>query len=284
MVRIITDSASDIGIELAKNMGVTVVPMEISFGDEVYRDCYDLSVEDFYKKLIESDEMPKTSQINPFTFEEVFDEVEKSGDSAVVILISSKLSGTYQNAVMAAAGDYKNIYIVDSLNVTVGEQCLVLYAMKLRDKGFEAKEIAEKIEEIKGNIKVIALLNTLEYLKKGGRISAAAAAAGGLLSIKPVVAVENGEIVVLGRARGSKNGNNMLRELIEKNGGIDFDMPILLGYTGLERTMLDKYVQDSKKLWEEGTSNLNVIRVGSTIGTHVGPGAIALGYIPLSVR
>lgn len=284
MVRIITDSASDIDIELADNMGVTVVPMEISFGDEVYKDCYELSVEDFYKKLIESDEMPKTSQINPFTFEEVFDEVEKNGDSAVVILMSSKLSGTYQSAVMASAGDYENIYIVDSLNVTVGEQCLVLYALKLRDKGLSAKEIADEIDAIKGDVKVIALLNTLEYLKKGGRISASAALAGGLLSIKPVVAVENGEVVILGKARGSKNGNNMLRELIEKSGGIDFDMPILLGYTGLERTMLDKYVQDSRKLWEKGTSNLSVIRVGSTIGTHVGPGAIALGFIPVQTH
>ena len=280
MVRIITDSASDLDIEVADNMGVTVVPMQISFGEEVYKDRYEISVEDFYKKLIETDEVPKTSQVNPFAFEEVFDEVEKNGDSAVVITMSSKLSGTYQSAIMASDGDYDNVYVVDSLNAAIGEQCLILYAVRLRDKGYNAKEIVKELERVKDKVQLIALLDTLEYLKKGGRISSTAAFAGNLLSIKPVITVEDGLVKILGKARGSKNGNNMLKEFVRTCGGVDFDMPLLLGYTGLEKTMLDKYVQDSKELWEEGTSNFTVVRIGSTIGTHVGPGAIAVGFFP----
>jgi len=254
--------------------------MQISFGEEVYKDRYEISVEDFYKKLIETDEVPKTSQVNPFAFEEVFDEVEKNGDSAVVITMSSKLSGTYQSAIMASDGDYDNVYVVDSLNAAIGEQCLILYAVRLRDKGYNAKEIAKELERVKDKVQLIALLDTLEYLKKGGRISSTAAFAGNLLSIKPVITVEDGLVKILGKARGSKNGNNMLKEFVRTCGGVDFDMPLLLGYTGLEKTMLDKYVQDSKELWEEGTSNFTVVRIGSTIGTHVGPGAIAVGFFP----
>jgi len=209
-----------------------------------------------------------------------FWEDEKNNDSAVVILMSSKLSGTYQSAVMASAGDYKNIHVVDSLNAALGEQCLILYAVRLRDKGYSAEEIAREIDRVKDKVKLIALLDTLEYLKKGGRISQTAAFAGSMLSIKPVITLEDGVVKILGKARGSKNGNNMLRELVRSCGGIDFDMPLLLGYTGLEKTMLDKYVQDSKELWEKGVNNFTVVRIGSTIGTHVGPGAIALGFFP----
>ena len=282
MVRIITDTASDIELDIAEKYGVTVLPMQITFDQEVYKDKYEISVDTFYEKLIESDELPKTSQINPFQFEEVFEEIKESGDSAVVILMSSKLSGTYQSA-MIAAEEYDNIYVVDTLNVAMGEQCIVRYGISLKEKGMEAKEIAEKLEEAKNKVEIIALLDTLEYLKKGGRISPAKAAIGGLLSIKPVVTVENGEVEILGKARGSKNGNNMLKELVKNAGGIDFDNPVLLGYTGTDKSVLTKYIEDSKELWEGETEELEMVRIGSTIGTHVGPGAIALGFFPKGV-
>lgn len=282
MVRIITDTASDMDLNMAEKIGVTVMPMQITFGDEVYRDRYELEVDTFYEKLIESDELPKTSQINPYQFEEMFKEISESGDSAVVVLMSSKLSGTYQSAVIAAE-EYDNIYVVDTLNVAMGEQCIVRYGVSLRERGMEAGDIAGALEDAKNKVEIIALLDTLEYLKKGGRISPAKAAIGGLLSIKPVVTVENGEVEILGKARGSKNGNNMLKELVKNAGGIDFDNPVLLGYTGTDKSVLTKYIEDSKELWEEETDELEVVRIGSTIGTHVGPGAIALGFFPKGV-
>ncbi len=277
MIKIITDSASDLELDKARKDNIIVLPMTIQFGETTYQDKIDLSAEDFYNKLIESDTLPTTSQINPYSFEEVFTEITENGDSAVAILMSSDLSGTYQSAVLAAQ-NFDNIYVVDSRSVTVGEQCLISLALTLRDLGLDASQIAEELEKQKNNIVVLALLDTLEYLKKGGRISATAALAGGLLSIKPVVTLSDGKVAILGKARGSKNGNNMLMDEINKNGGVDFNKPIFLGYSGLSRALLDKYIEDSKYLWLGNTGNLPVIRIGSTIGTHVGPGTIALGF------
>ncbi|HKM34562.1 MAG TPA: DegV family protein [Lachnospiraceae bacterium] len=277
MVKIITDSASDLEINEQLENHIIVLPMTIQFGETAYRDKIDLSAEDFYHKLIESDTLPTTSQINPYAFEEVFAEITEQGDSAVVILISSELSGTYQSAVYAAK-NYDTIYVVDSRTVSVGEQCLISLAVDLRAKGLDAGQIAAQLEDEKDHIIVLALLDTLEYLKKGGRISATAAFAGGLLSIKPVVTVSDGKVAVLGKARGSKNGNNMLMQEVRKNEGIDFTKPLFLGYSGLDHSLLDKYIEDSKSLWSGCTEKLPIIRIGSTIGTHVGPGAIALGF------
>ena len=130
----------------------------------------------------------------------------------------------------------------------------------------------------KKNIRIVALVDTLEYLKRGGRISKSVAFAGSLLNIKPVLAIEDGQIQILGKARGSKQGNNLLVQEIEKAGGVDFDKPLLLGYTGLSDALLTKYVEDSKSLWEHGTDHLRTTVIGSVIGTHAGPGAIAVAF------
>jgi len=142
----------------------------------------------------------------------------------------------------------------------------------------EAKDIAAKLEEERDNVCLIAMLDTLEYLMRGGRISKTAAFAGGLLNIKPVICVKDGEIITLGKARGSKQGNNLLVTEIEKAGGIDFDKPIMLGYTGLSDVLLQKYIVDSKKLWEKGTSELRSTPIDSVVGTHAGPGAVAAAF------
>lgn len=281
MIRIITDSASDLDLQLANEQNITVIPMQIQFGDTTYQDRIDLSIDRFYEILIESDDLPKTSQINPFTFEEIFEDVERCQDTAIVILLSSKLSGTYQSACNAAE-QYQNIYVIDSCNVSVGEQCLVQLACSLRDQGLSASAIVSQLNFEKERIVVLALLDTLEYLKKGGRISATAALAGGLLSIKPVVTIQDGAVKVLGKARGSKNGNNMLVQEIKSSGGIDFSMPLNLGYSGLDQTLLNKYIEDSRSLWVSNVSSLPYSRIGSTIGTHVGPNAIAIAFFHLS--
>ena len=203
--------------------------------------------------------------------------MKEDGDSAVVIAISSKLSGTYQSACIASDG-YDNIHIVDSGNVAIGAGILVEYALSLVEQGLSAKEIADKLEEVKDKVIIVAMLDTLEYLKKGGRISAAVAFAGGVLNIKPVVSVDKGVISMLGKARGSKQGNNLLAQEIEKAGGVDFDKPVLLGYTGLSDTLLTKYVEDSKEMWSHAKTELNSTVIGSVIGTHVGPGAVAVAF------
>lgn len=276
-VKFIVDSAADVCPNEAEIMGVVHIPLTVIFGDTEYRDAVDLSHFEFYEKLIESDTMPSTCQVPPAMFEDEFAKLSANGDSVVVITVSSKLSGTYQSAVIAAEG-YSNVYVVDSENVSVGERILLQLGVRLRDIGYSAQEIAETLNIEKKKIRLMALLDTLEYLKKGGRISATAAIAGAVLGIKPVVTLEEGAIEVIGKARGSKQGNNLLRELIMKCGGIDFTKPLCLAYSGLSDKMLQKYIVDSSELWKGNIEELPIATVGSVIGTHAGPGAIAIAF------
>lgn len=275
-VNIIVDSTADITEDVKERL--TVVPLTLSFGDEEYIEGVTIQKKEFYQKLIESDVLPKTSQAVPADFSDIFEKIAAAGESAVVITLSSKLSGTWQSAMIAAREYEDSVYVVDSRNVAIGTAILAKLALRLVDEGMGAREIAERLEKEREKICLIAMLDTLEYLKKGGRISAAAAFAGGVLSIKPVVCIRDGEIVILGKARGSKQGNNLLVSEIRKTGGIDFTKPILLGYTGLDDTLLQKYIEDSKALWEEGISSLETTMIGSVIGTHAGPGAVAVAF------
>lgn len=275
-VNIIVDSTADITEDVKERL--TVVPLTLRFGDEEYIEGVTIQKKEFYQKLIESDVLPKTSQAVPADFSDIFEKIVAAGESAVVITLSSKLSGTWQSAMIAAREYEDSVYVVDSRNVAIGTAILAKLALRLVDEGMGAREIAERLEKEREKICLIAMLDTLEYLKKGGRISAAAAFAGGVLSIKPVVCIRDGEIVILGKARGSKQGNNLLVSEIRKTGGIDFTKPILLGYTGLDDTLLQKYIEDSKALWEEGISSLETTMIGSVIGTHAGPGAVAVAF------
>ena len=275
-VNIIVDSTADITEDVKERL--TVVPLTLRFGDEEYIEGVTIQKKEFYQKLIESDVLPKTSQAVPADFSDIFEKIAAAGESAVVITLSSKLSGTWQSAMIAAREYEDSVYVVDSRNVAIGTAILAKLALRLVDEGMGAREIAERLEKEREKICLIAMLDTLEYLKKGGRISAAAACAGGVLSIKPVVCIRDGEIVILGKARGSKQGNNLLVSEIRKTGGIDFTKPILLGYTGLDDTLLQKYIEDSKALWEEGISSLETTMIGSVIGTHAGPGAVAVAF------
>lgn len=275
-IRIITDSASDMVEEKRENFAF--LPLTITFGEEEYLDGINLSHREFYEKLVESDELPHTSQATPFAFEEEYKRAVENGDEVIAITISSKLSGTWQSAVCAAQEFEGKVYVVDSENVTLGQHALVEYALRLRDQGKTAEEIVAELERSKKRIRLVALLDTLEYLKKGGRISKTVAFAGGLLSIKPVIAIEDGEVVILGKARGSKQGNNLLCQEIGKTGGIDFAMPHFLGYTGLSDALLQKYIRDSEALWKGRLDKLQITTVGGAIGTHAGPGAIAVAF------
>ena len=277
-VKLIIDSASDVNENEAQELGIIMVPMEVRFGNDEYLDGVNLMPKDFYNRLIESDELPKTSQINPFRFEEEFEKLVANGDEVVVVTISSKLSGTYRSACEASKNFEGKVFVVDSLNATIGERLLCQYAIRLIKEGKSASEIATELNNSKSKINVIAMLNTLKYLKKGGRISAVTALAGEVFSIKPVVGIVDGEVKMIGKAMGSKKGNNLLNTLVEKKGGIDFDMPYGVVWSGTDNSVLNKYVEDSAHLWEGHTDNVPAYMMGSTIGTHVGPGAIGVAF------
>ena len=277
-VRIITDSASD--MSPAEHPALRVLPLSVTFGTDVYMDGVDIDHQRFYEMLVERDELPKTGQVNPYAFSRAIAEAREAGDEAVIITVGAKLSGTNQSARTALAeapgGD---VFVVDSNNVTLGERVLVEYALRLVDEGCGAAQIAAAVEAVRDRVVVIGLLETLEYLVRGGRLSAAAGAVGTLLNVKPVVAAEDGLIVQLGKARGSKNGRNLLNQKVEKAGGVDFSMPLALGYTGLSDAVLKKYIEDSAALWAGHTEGeLPIHTIGATIGTHVGSGAVAVAF------
>ena len=273
-IRIIIDSTTDIPERVLHQ--VEVVPLTVSFGDEEYLDGIDLSRGDFYRKLEAGQILPKTSQPSPEAFAEVFQRIHEAGDEGVFISVASALSGTCQSAAIAAA-DYPEISVVDSQNVAVGTGILAEYALLLISRGITREELTQKLEKKREDICLIAMLDTLEYLKRGGRISKTAALAGGILNIKPVITVKEGEILILGKARGAKKANNLLVELAEKN-GVDYSLQILLGYAGTSDELLQNYIHDSRKLWEGHVENLEYAQICSVVGTHTGPGAVAAAF------
>ena len=277
-VRLIIDSASDISKKEAEALGIIMLPMTITFDGTDYFDGVDLLPRRFYEMLIESDALPKTGQISPFRFKEAFEKHTQNGDELIVVTISSKLSGTYESAVQAAESFGGRVYVIDSLNACVGERLLAEYALRLIRGGKTAEYIAAELNRVKRRINLIAVLDTLEYLKKGGRISGAAAIAGQLLSIKPVVGIVDGEVKALGKAMGSKKGNNLLNKLVEEKKGIDFEMPYATVWTGLEQTTLEKHIRDSAQLWKEHAEEIPSYIVGATSGTHTGPGAVGVAF------
>ena len=277
-VKIIIDSASDINEVEAESMGITMLPMTVIFGIDEYKDGVDILPVQFYEKLVESDELPKTSQVSEYDFDEEFKKVVDNGDEAVVICLSSKLSGTFGSAERAAKNYPEKIFVVDSLSAAVGERLLCRLAMRLIKKGLTAKEIKEELDEKKQKLCVMGVLETLEYLKKGGRISAAVAFVGGVLSIKPVVKIVNGEVKMVGKAMGSKRGNNLLNTMVQSGSGINFNLPFGVTWSGFDDTVCKKYVSDSSHLWKEYVDSIPSYPLGGTIGTHVGPGVVAVAY------
>ena len=275
-IQIIIDSTTDLSAQAAAR--VKVVPLTIHFGDREYVSGVDMDARTFYETLVSSKVLPTTSQPTPAAFADVFRQAVDAGDAVVCITISSKLSGTYQSASIAAEDFPGRVFVVDSQTVTLGCGILTEYALRLADAGMEAQQLAETLLQQREKIRLLALLDTLEYLKKGGRISPTVAFAGGLPNIKPVVCVEDGEVKLLGKARGSKQGNNLLVQQIEKAGGVDFTRPVMLGYTGLSDELLQRYMVDSAPLWQGKADQLPVSIVGSVVGTHAGPGAVAVAF------
>lgn len=284
-IRIIVDSSADIEEDYARDHGIQIIPMTITFGNEEFAEGVDITRTEFFQRLVETDELPRTSQIPPMVFQDIFQEIVTAGDTAVVITLSSHISGTYQSACIAAAPFKESVFVVDSENATIGERLLAERAWALREEGLSAADIAYCLDQEKKDIRLVASLDTLEYLHRGGRISGAAAAIGGLLSIKPVVGVVDGDVVVLGKARGSKASRNMVFEEIEKAGGVDLTRPIWVAYSGLSDKTARKYIADSLAIdTEKGLISspdeieMPLTLVGAVIGTHVGPGGVAFAF------
>lgn len=276
-IKFVIDSASDILPEEAAKLGVCHLPLTVSFGDESFRDSVDMTHREFFEKLGKSSVLPTTSQIPPSDFSDCFEKALAEADALVVITLSSALSGTYQSAMIAAEDYPGKVFVVDSRTVAIGERILLQRGLTLAGQGLDAAAIACQLDEEKTHIRLYAILDTLEYLKKGGRISSVTAIAGSVLSIKPAVTVADGVVSMAGKARGTRQGNALLRELIGTTGGIDFDRPLCMVWSGLEDSLLQNFIADNKDLWQD-PENLPSASLGCTIGTHVGPGAYGIAY------
>ncbi len=275
-VKIIIDSASDFSAEKAKGLGFSYMPIGVRIEEREYLDGVDLLPEEFYERLAVCKQIPQTSLINEFRWQEAFEEATADGSETIAITISSKLSGTYQAAVNASKAFGDKVRVVDSLNASFGEGALCLYAKRLKEEGLSAKEIVEKLNVRKKDICVCAIIDTLKFLQKGGRISMATAILGTTLAIKPLVGVVDGEVKMIGKAMGYKKGCAALSSIIEKSGPIDFSMPLGYLYSGNDRTNIEKYKKDSAPLVEN--REVETYLLGSTIGTHIGAGAVGLVF------
>ncbi len=275
-VKIMIDSNSDLSEKQARALGFLYMPISVQIGEREYLDGVDLSSEEFYEKLSTCKTIPQTSLINEFRWTEAFEGATADGSEVIAVTISSKLSGTYQAAVNAAKAFGGRVHVVDSLNAAFGEGALCLYARQLKEEGASAQEIVEKLNARKKDVCVFALIDTLKYLQKGGRISAATAIIGTTLSIKPIVGVVDGEVKMLGKAMGYKKGCVLLNSIIKKAGEIDFSMPLGYVWAGIDRTNIEYYKKESAELLEH--REVPAYSLGSSIGTHIGAGAVGLVF------
>lgn len=276
-IRIITDSSADFDRATAKRRQVEIISMAVQFGNASFLDGKTITNDVFYTLLKEGRENPTTSQPTPAEFLRVFEEAKAAGDQVVAVLISSVLSGTVQSAQIAKGMcEYEDIYIVDSLSATAGIQILVNLACKLRDSGLPAPGIAQELERLKGRIRIFAVLDTLEYLRRSGRLSGFQAGLGAMTKLKPVITVRDGAVSIAAKAFGTSAAVKQLQKFLLQY-PVDDAYPSYFLYTDdMEREeLLLPALREQGKL----PLRLHYSSVGPTIGTHIGPGALGMAYI-----
>ena len=277
MIRIITDSTSDLSREEAARLGVEAVPLSVLFGEESFLDGEEITHAQFYERLEGVQTLPTTAQVPPETFIQRFQAHVDAGDQVVGLFISSELSGTCQSAFIARSvvGE-ENVFVVDSRTATFGLGLMVREAVRMRDAGLSAAEMAAQLEELSGRVHVLAAVNTLKYLKMGGRISAATAVVGGVLGISPIIAVQNGVVDSVGKARGRKNAFQWIAKRIETEEPIDPEHLVAFGHSNAPDAMEECQAACAGLT---DVTKAGVGSIGAVVGTHVGPGAAGIAYI-----
>lgn len=275
-IRIITDSTSD--IEQNEFQNVLVAPITVTIDGISYRDGIDISKDDFYRKLDTCEDLPASSLVSPFQFKELFEAVTAAGDEAIVITLSSALSGTWQSACIAAEEQYGNISIIDSRLVSSALRILVLRCDQLIREGLSREEIVSRLEQEKKRVVIFAAVDTLKYLEKGGRISKSSALLGTMIGIKPILTLQDGLLVALGKARGSKRSNQFLDQKIREVGGVDYILPYAVGYAGTSPEKLMDYLHENQNLMDPAGTSPEIVQIGSAVGTHSGPGAVLVTF------
>ena len=280
-VKIIVDSASDVKVSYAKKKNMGFAPLKTNLAGREYRDGIDITPDTFYGELAANKELAHTSQVTSGEFLDLFEKEIKEGNDLVVITISSGLSGTYQSACVAAAEYPDRIFVLDSLSATAGEQVLIERAISLRDAGASASEIYSELVALRKRLRLFVRVDTLEYLKRGGRISKTSALIGGLLGIRPILTLNGeGRLETVGKPRGIAASHKMMNDSIQACGGIDFSMPVVITYAGeLSDGTVQKYLADSVHVYGDSVNKVKIEQLGCVIGTHTGPGAIVVSFV-----
>ena len=271
-VKIVVDSTVDLTPDVKAQ--VKTVALSVLFGEQEYKDGVTIDPVKFYEMLSTSEMLPTTSQPTPVAFEEAYRELVEAGHEVVCITIASRLSGTYQSATIAAGEFPGKVFVVDSRSAAIGAGLLVEWALKLANEGKSGQEILEALMEKRKEVRLYAMVDTLEYLKKGGRLSSTVAFVGGVLNLKPIICLDEGEIKVVGKARGQKAAFFALTKACQE-AGVNSAEPFMLGYTGASDENLVKYMDENADLWPADSKKTIL---GSAIGTHAGPGAVAMAF------
>lgn len=276
MIRILTDSTSDLSAARCAELGVEVLPLSVHFGEDSFLDGVEISNEAFFNRLATVETLPTTSQVPPEMFIDTFRRLTKSGDQVLGIFISSNMSGTYQSAMIARdIVDEDNIAVVDSQTVTFALGLLVEMACRLRDQGLTLDELSRQLTALTSRVRLLAVVDTLKYLKMGGRISGAVAVMGGILGITPIISIENGLVVSIGKSRGRKAGFQFIEKWLNEKEAIDTALPISFGHTNAPQALAD-----CMAFFKEKTAGMDIYPsdIGSVVGTHVGQGATGLVF------
>ena len=277
MIRIVTDSAADLTARDLEIPGVTVVPLGITFADGTAAlDDGSMTKDEFFTRLAEDSKLPRTSQPSPASFIELFEEAADAGDEVIVITIAQKLSGTYQCANLAAAEADAKVYLIDSETAAQGEAIIVREAIRLREQGLSASRIAAELETFKKRVRVVAIVDSLKHLHKGGRLPAAVALVGGALGVKPVLSVVDGQIKLADTARGRPGAFVAMFKNIEKMGGVDPRYGYALLYSDEKGVLAPLHHYMHENLHMTGG---RVARLGPVIASHAGPGCAGLVFV-----
>jgi len=274
VVRIVTDSTADLTPEQQRAAGITVVPLNVHFGDHVFRDHVDLTTDEFFRRLKASSQLPRTSQPSVGAFEEAYRTLLEGGDEIVSVHLSSKVSGTFNSALMAAqsVGDGK-VEVVDSLSTSMALGFMALEAADLARAGRDRQTVTECLRGLVAKARVICVVDTLTYLERGGRIGKARALLGSLLNVKPILQLKDGEVVPLGRARGRPQALNRLVELLERDGKVS-RLAIMHGAAKADAEQLRARVASTYP-----GVDIQLTEIGAVLGTHTGPGVIGFTYL-----
>lgn len=277
MIRIISDSTCDMTHEELKALDILTLPLTIHFEQDSFRDGIDLDSESFYVKLKNAKSLPTTSQVPPGEFEDLFRPLIAQGDDLVVVTLAAKLSATYQSAVTAAeVVSPERIHVVDSMSGSFGHVLLLQRAVKLRDEGrMSAAEIAQELRQLAPRVRLYAAVDTLKYLKMGGRLSGSAALIGGLLGIKPLLEVKQGEVHSIAKIRGERN---VIKELLEHFLAAKPDLRYGVSFGN---SVAKERMQQAIEYFRPHLGDIPIYQtdLGAVIGTHTGPGVVGVGFI-----